>query len=168
MAVSIRPVEPGETPQVKPLLLGIAKRLFGWPEPLDEIIGRFESQGYLVDLDDPGAYYAARDGLFLVAMDGDRMVGSGAIRNRANDTAELRRLWLLEEYRGQGVGYQLATALLAHATGRGYRRVWLQTGVDQTEALRLYERLGFIRAACDEEDPEDICLEMTLPATDPD
>ena len=162
MAVSIRPIEPGQVAEVKPLLLGIAKRLFDWPEPLDELISRFEQQGYLVDLDDPGAHYAARDGLFLVAMDGDRMVGSGAIRRRTEDTAELRRIWLLEEYRGQRIGYRLTTTLLAHAEVRGYRRVWLQTGADQTRALDFYARLGFMRARCEEEDPEDVCMEMTF------
>lgn len=167
MSVSIQPIQPAQAAAVKPLLLSIAQQLFGWPGSLDEIIARFEQQGYLVDLEEPGAYYAARDGLFLVALDGEQMIGTGAIRQRAEGTAELRRLWLLEAYRGQGIGYRLTTALLAHATARGYRRVWLQTGIDQTRALRFYERLGFTRAPCEEEDPEDVCMEMTLPQTGP-
>jgi putative acetyltransferase len=162
MSVNIRPIEPDDVAQVKPLLLSIAKQLFGWPEPLDELVTRFEEQGYLVDLDDPGTHYAERDGVFLVAMDGERMIGSGAIRRRAGDTAELRRLWLLEAYRGHGIGYRLTMRLLAHATARGYRRVWLQTGVDQTRALSFYERLGFTRTPCDGEDPEDVCMELAL------
>ncbi len=163
MSVIVRPIEPAQVAEVKPLLLGIAKQLFDWPEPLDEVIRRFEQQGYLVDLDDPGTYYAERDGLFLVAMHGERMIGSGAIRRKAADTAELRRLWLLKEYRGQGIGYRLTTTLLAHAASRGYRRVWLQTGVDQTRALSFYEEVGFGRVPCDTDDPEDLCMEMALP-----
>jgi putative acetyltransferase len=167
MLVTIMPIEPEQIAEVKPLLLGIAKQLFGWPEPLDEVISRFEQQGYLVDLDDPGTYYAERDGLFLVAMDGERMIGSGAIRRRTTDTAELRRLWLREEYRGQGIGYRLTTTLLAHAVARGYRRVWLQTGVDQTRALSFYEKVGFERVQCGTGDPEDVCMEMALSDANP-
>lgn len=164
MGVSIQPIQPEQVAGVKPLLLSIAQQLFGWPGPLDEIIARFERQGYLIDLHDPGAYYAARDGLFLVALDGERLIGTGAIRQREGDTAELRRMWLLEAYRGQGIGYRLVQTLIAHAASRGYRRIWLQTGVDQERALRFYEQLGFARTPCESADPEDVCMEMAIGA----
>ncbi len=69
----------------------------------------------------------------------------GGIRRLEDDTCELKRMWFLREYRGQGLGRQMAQRLLDFAKQQGYTRVRLDmvnTEV-QAQALRLYERLGF-------------------------
>ena len=76
-------------------------------------------------------------------MDG-RLVGTGAIRPIDDATAELKRMWLLEPYQGQGIGYRLYTLLSQFARAAGYRRIWLSTdAIEQSRAVRFYERLGF-------------------------
>ena len=57
--------------------------------------------------------------------------------------AELKRMFLLPEYRGRGYGSEIAERLLGAAREAGYRRVRLDSDPSMEHALRLYRRLGF-------------------------
>jgi GNAT superfamily N-acetyltransferase len=50
---------------------------------------------------------------------------------------------VVEAQRGTGVGRALVTAALAHASGRGARRMVVGTGAADVGNLRFYQRLGF-------------------------
>jgi GNAT superfamily N-acetyltransferase len=56
---------------------------------------------------------------------------------------ELKRLVTLPEFRGRGLSRALITAVENAAAHRGARRLILQTGDRQPEAVRLYEHLGY-------------------------
>jgi len=56
---------------------------------------------------------------------------------------ELKRLVTLAGYRGRGLSRTLIEAGAAAAAARGARRLILQTGDRQPEAVGLYERLGY-------------------------
>ena len=56
---------------------------------------------------------------------------------------ELKRLVTLPAYRGRGVSKALIRAVESAAAERGARRLILQTGDRQPEAVRLYEHLGY-------------------------
>ena len=56
---------------------------------------------------------------------------------------ELKRLFVLPERRGGGIGVALLAFLERAARERGCRRLMLETGVLQHEALTLYGRAGF-------------------------
>jgi len=55
----------------------------------------------------------------------------------------LKRLWLLEEYHGQGIGFRLVARLLDFARAQGYKSVWLETSPEQERAIAFYRELGF-------------------------
>jgi ribosomal protein S18 acetylase RimI-like enzyme len=78
--------------------------------------------------------------------------------------AELKRVWLLEEYRGCGIGARLMNEPLAAAAARGYRRVRLEVATPelQAAALRLYERFGFVAIERYREGPCTLSLERAL------
>jgi GNAT superfamily N-acetyltransferase len=59
------------------------------------------------------------------------------------DTAKLRLFLVEPEARGAGVGQALLDALIAHATGLGFRRISLWTHESHRAACRLYARNGF-------------------------
>lgn len=162
MTIQIRQIELHQIPEAKRLILSVARNIFQWPAPLDEIIQQFDARSELHDVDDVQAYYPEGQGQFLVAMDQGRVIGTGAIRRIDDDSAELKRLWLLEAYHDQGIGYQLLQALLSFARAAGYKRVRLLTDRRQTRAMRFYQRTGFQPIACDTGDPNDVCLEMVL------
>ena len=71
----------------------------------------------------------------------------GAIRRLDAQAAELRRMWLLEAYHGQGIGYRLLQELMAFARGQGYQRMVLMTGVVQERAICFYQRVGFVESS---------------------
>src|ERR687885_1580539 len=56
------------------------------------------------------------------------------------------------EHRGQGLGRALVEHLLDEARRRGYRRVLVETTKEWHDAIRLYERCGFVEHARDDED----------------
>jgi ribosomal protein S18 acetylase RimI-like enzyme len=55
----------------------------------------------------------------------------------------LYAIWVAPESRGTGLSDALLHAALAHARARGFARVLLDVGVENTQAIRLYERHGF-------------------------
>lgn len=58
---------------------------------------------------------------------------------------ELKRMYVRPALRGQGLGRWILQALEQHARSQGARRLYLETGCRQPEALGLYERAGFVR-----------------------
>jgi ribosomal-protein-alanine N-acetyltransferase len=81
------------------------------------------------------------------------------------DTCELRRIAVLPEARGQGLGRDLLLAVIAHARSRGCVRVELEVASTNAEAIGLYRRAGFVdvgRRANYYRDPPADALLMTL------
>jgi ribosomal protein S18 acetylase RimI-like enzyme len=58
---------------------------------------------------------------------------------------EIRRIYLLHRFQGQGLGRRLMEAALAEARAIGRQRVLLGVYSRNGAALRFYERLGFSR-----------------------
>ncbi len=90
----------------------------------------------------PGKY-APPDGCLLLATDGMTAVGCAAIRPLAENTAELKRMYVQRAYRGQGIGAALLDAAISELIGLGYRCVRLDTLDTMHDARRLYIRAGF-------------------------
>jgi len=90
-------------------------------------------------------------GAFLVATVAGRPAGCGALRRLTvpglNDAVELKRMFALPALRGQGVGFGILSALEREAAALGARRMVLETGPRQPEALALYRRHGFVEVA---------------------
>jgi putative acetyltransferase len=83
---------------------------------------------------------------FLGLRLGDQVIGCGAIKLFAVDEppyGEIKRVFLIEKYRGQGYSKGIIAALEQTAKQRGIDLIRLETGVLQTEALGLYRRLGY-------------------------
>lgn len=87
--------------------------------------------------------------VFLVARLDGRPVGCGALRPMSEpgfeDSAEVKRIYLLPEARGRRIGGLILARLEALARDFGYARVVLETGDLQPQAIRLYERAGYAR-----------------------
>ena len=59
----------------------------------------------------------------------------------------MKRLYVRPEYRRPGLGKRLTQTVLKEAACIGYKRLRLDTTLAMTEAIRLYESLGFTRIA---------------------
>ena len=102
-------------------------------------------------------------GVFLVARLEGEPAGCGGVCRLDDDTAEIRRMYVVPSARGRGVGRAILDRLLDEARALGYRRIRLETGNRQLEAMRLYERAGFRRGDCwgpYVDDPRSRCYEL--------
>lgn len=160
--LTIRPIQSSEIPQVKHIICTVAYGIFGFDGSLEDSIRHYSGLGIFADLDDLQAHYFDNAGMFLVALEDGQVIGSGAIRKLDRETAELKRMWLLEAYQGQGIGYRLISELFAFARSRGYRRVRLQTSPEQVRALAFYRKLGFRKIPCYNDDITEVSMELPL------
>lgn len=82
---------------------------------------------------------------YLVAALNGLVVGGCGIAPFADSrrTCELKKLFLLNEGRGRGIGKALATQCLAYAREQGYIECYLDTLSSMKAAIALYEKLGF-------------------------
>lgn len=71
-------------------------------------------------------------------------IGHAALR-WAGDDLELKRMYVVPAHRGRGVSTALLAAAEDAARSRGVRRIVLQTGDRQPDAVRVYEREGYTR-----------------------
>jgi ribosomal protein S18 acetylase RimI-like enzyme len=160
--ITIRPIRQSDVSAVKNLIYSVAYNIFGFDGTLEESIRHHESQGIFQDLEDVEAHYFANRGTFLVAVLNDEIIGSGAVRHQDAHTAELKRMWLLEQYHGQGIGYRLITDLFSFARENGYSHMRLQTSPQQTRALAFYRRVGFKKIPNYTTEANEISMEIRL------
>ena len=93
------------------------------------------------DLDDISASYA--NGLFLVVLLNEKVIGTGAMIPKDNYTAEIVRMSVAAPMRRKGIGKAILTQLCAHARSIGCRRVILETTDSWHEVIAFYKRYGF-------------------------
>lgn len=97
-----------------------------------------EESNHLVDPDDlsePG-------NLLLGAEDLDTLIGCVGYVNKGS-YAEVKRLFVSQEFRRQGVARVLMAELESRAFGAGFTLLRLETGTHQPESIALYESLGY-------------------------
>ena len=102
---------------------------------------------------------------FMVARRHGQAVGCGAIRPFGPGVAEIKRMFVVDEARGEGIGRAILENLETFARNFGYRSVRLETGLKQPEAVSLYESAGYHRAPCYgpyRENPMSVCFEKKL------
>ncbi|HEY2988762.1 MAG TPA: GNAT family N-acetyltransferase [Candidatus Binatia bacterium] len=87
--------------------------------------------------------YASPHGCLLLAKQEERIVGCVALRKWDENICEMKRLYVIPNARGQGIGRQLAAAIIARAKEIGYKRMRLDTLASMEVANRLYSSLGF-------------------------
>lgn len=109
---------------------------------LDLAFQNFESE--LRDL--PGEYAPPRGRLFL-AFEEKREAGCGALRPLDEEICEMKRMYVRREFRGRGLGRQLAETLIQEAREIGYRAMRLDTLPVMPRAQELYRTLGFVEIA---------------------
>jgi putative acetyltransferase len=81
----------------------------------------------------------------LVAYVNNIPVGCGAFKPYTESSVEIKRMFVHPEYRGQGIAQAVLTALEKWASELGHKNCVLETGLKQPEAIRLYQKSGYLR-----------------------
>ncbi len=86
----------------------------------------------------------APGGGFLVATVDGAPVACGGVKTTAPGVASLKRMWVAPAARGLGLGRRMLAALEAHARALGITTLQLETNRALGEAIRMYERAGYV------------------------
>ena len=120
----------------------------------DEYGFTWEADGYCSDLYDPRQYYISPGGMFWVVLDGVDVIGCVAVKLHA-EQSELHRMYLLQSYRGRGLGRRLLETCLDYARQHHCASMRAWSDVKLPDAHRLYLKHGFVRDGeriCDDPD----------------
>ncbi|MET9656735.1 GNAT family N-acetyltransferase [Streptomyces sp. NPDC006510] len=115
-----------------------------------EYAERYGDEGDVTPLDP--SMFEPPNGLYLLAYDAlDRPVATGGWRSQerndegySDGDAELKRMFVIPEGRGNGLARRILAALEDDARAAGRVRMVLETGDKQPEAIALYTSSGYV------------------------
>jgi|TARA_B100000959_G_scaffold105007_1_gene110773 ribosomal protein S18 acetylase RimI-like enzyme len=96
----------------------------------------------------PGKYAEPEGQILLAWANGggeEKLAGIVAMRPLEDDgICELKRLYLRDEFRGQGAGRQLTEDIIYFAQKAGYEKMRLDTERRLQTAIDMYRKFGFV------------------------
>jgi putative acetyltransferase len=96
------------------------------------------------DISDINKSYFRNGGWFSVIESQERIVGSYGIFRIDENVCELRKMYLLKEYQGKGLGKLMMEEALQKAKELGYNEMILESNRVLNKALGLYRKYGFV------------------------
>lgn len=139
MAISIRDIRPTDNSAMENIIRSVMTE-FG-----------ASGQGFAIHDDEVAQMaeaYLGPKAKYFVCEEDERILGGAGIaplKGGDADTCELRKMYILPEGRGRGLGETLLRHCLREAAVMGYRYCYIETFNTMAAAMKLYERLGFFR-----------------------
>ncbi len=90
-----------------------------------QLIDSYAPQGRLLSKETVTLYESVQE--FTVAVEGDQVVGCGALHVLWEDLAEVRTVAVSEHLRGKGVGHQILDSIINRAQAIGVKRIFCLT-----------------------------------------
>lgn len=81
----------------------------------------------------------------LVAYDQELPIACGAIKEYDQNTMEIKRMFVRPNYRNQGLASLILKSLEQWCQELYYTQCMLETGINQPEAIRLYEKNNYTK-----------------------
>ncbi|NQU87863.1 MAG: GNAT family N-acetyltransferase [Mariniphaga sp.] len=79
----------------------------------------------------------------VIAFDDKKPIATGAFRILKDDKAEIKRMYVLPEYRGKGISKLVLSELETWAKEQELSTAVLETGLNHPEAISLYQKSGY-------------------------
>jgi len=143
--VQIKLIELSQIEEVKHMMAASAFEVLQLPITIEEFEEELNKTNEYEDLDNVQSIYCDNKGVFYIALDNNKVIGSGAIKKLDDETCELKRMWFLKQYRGKGFGLAMANKLFEFAKNQGYKKIRLDVYFPdlQQQAVTFYKKLGF-------------------------
>ena len=109
--------------------------------------------------------YAPPSGCLLLALREGVPAGCIALRRLGESICEMKRMWVIPEFRRAGIGSMLAGEVIKRARRIGYRVMRLDTLASMRSALAIYDSLGFREIGAYRYNPEPDAVYMELDLT---
>ena len=139
-------VRPAEWPRDLAIALRLFERYFASLSNDPAMPELIRTRDRRPELDALGGRYSDGSAALLLARSGEQVLGCAAVHPLASreQSAEMKRLYVLPEARGRGVGRALIEACAMWAREHGARELLLDTVPEAMPgAVRLYRSLGF-------------------------
>jgi len=81
----------------------------------------------------------------IIAYLNDTAVACGAIKAYSPNAVEIKRMYTTPDHRGKGLARKILNALEDWAAELQYQKCILETGVNQPEAIAMYNKTGYAR-----------------------
>lgn len=79
----------------------------------------------------------------IIAYDGEVPIGCASFKTYDEYSAEVKRVFIKREYRGQGISKTLMSMLEERARKQGYKYLILESGEPLVAAMALYRNIGY-------------------------
>jgi ribosomal protein S18 acetylase RimI-like enzyme len=122
----------------------------------------FGFQSLATELETLATTYSPPNGRTLVAVADGEIGGAVAYRKLIDGTCEMKRLFVSDRFKGRGLGRRLCEAIISSARADGFHLMRLDTGNLLTEAVAMYESLGFYRCEPHRVYPPDLMRDMVF------
>lgn len=130
-------LEPGDTGQLIHLHGILYKKEYGFDETFEAYVARGLAD-FVLSCD------PEKERIWL-AFDGDRIIGSIAIVRFSGTEAQLRWYLVHPDYRGIGLGRRLMEEAIQFCKECHYRKIFLWTTSELTDAAKIYKWNGFVK-----------------------
>jgi GNAT superfamily N-acetyltransferase len=103
--------------------------------------------------------------VFFVARRDGVPAGCGGVQLHGSEYAEVKRMFVRPSFRSAGLGRAILQRIADHARTHGAAVLRLETGIYESDAIRLYESFGFTRRSpfgAYREDPFSLYYEISL------
>ena len=136
------------------------------PEDLEAFLSKFTLDAWTAELGDERYQFQVAEAEGEIV--GFVKLGPAELPvQRAGPAIELRQLYILQEWRGQGAAQALMDWALAEARARGGQELYLTVYTENWRARRFYEKYGFVEVGpykfmVGEQADEDIIMRASL------
>ncbi len=90
------------------------------------------------------------DGVFLIALDGEQLVATGALLPITAAVGQIVRMHTHSEFRRFGIATRVLNALEDYANQQDVESLYLETNLDWGDAISFYQRNGFVESGRNE------------------
>jgi putative acetyltransferase len=121
-------------------------------------------QSFDKELENPLLKYGSPNGALYVAYAINEPIGCVALQQLPNNTCEMKRLYVVPQYRKHKIGQALVHKIITKAKELAYATMKLDTLTSLQPAIQLYENVGFehVTAYYNNPLPNVVYMELTL------